>query len=281
MAKTPYYNERVGGAAAARYSFEKVVRMITALYIGLEQKDYFQECFGYHCVDKGYVNGTAGADVGAFIERKTFLEGMAPLSGKLEKCDELQLFTLIEFLHDYVSKPVSGEHHSYNGCGWHYDKFDRKRGREEWREAVNEILPRYGEGFELDSEGRLQRMGEHGLREIMSAPLPAMVPATDREKVDDAVARYRRGKATRDERRIAVRDLADVLEFHKQIVQATLSKKDVSGLFEIANKYAIRHHDKTQNNDYDPAWLSWMFYLYLSTIHLVFRLEEAGSVKAE
>ena len=34
----------------------------------------------------------------------------------------------------------------------------------------------------------------------------------------------------------------------------------------------VRHHNVRQKTDYDAAlWLSWMFYLFLSTIHLVLR----------
>ena len=80
-----------------------------------------------------------------------------------------------------------------------------------------------------------------------------------------------------DERRDAVRDLADVLEYLRPQVKAVLQKKDESALFEIANNFSIRHHNAQQQGDYDKAiWYSWMFYFYLATIHAAVRLIERG-----
>jgi len=65
-----------------------------------------------------------------------------------------------------------------------------------------------------------------------------------------------------------VRDLVDVLEFHRAEVKKHLSK-DESDLFNVANNFALRHHRQGQKDDYDDAWLGWLFYLYLATVHLV------------
>jgi hypothetical protein len=51
-------------------------------------------------------------------------------------------------------------------------------------------------------------------------------------------------------------------------VKAELSK-DEADLFNIANNFALRHHRATQRDDYDDAWLTWLFYVYLATTHLV------------
>lgn len=49
--------------------------------------------------------------------------------------------------------------------------------------------------------------------------------------------------------------------------------KDTNELFEIANTFGIRHHNKRQKTEYDkPIWHAWIFYCYLSTIHLCLRL---------
>ena len=51
-----------------------------------------------------------------------------------------------------------------------------------------------------------------------------------------------------------------------------LTKQDENDLFNIANNFGIRHHNDQQKTSYDTAlWLSWMFYFYLATIHVVLR----------
>lgn len=78
-----------------------------------------------------------------------------------------------------------------------------------------------------------------------------------------------------DERRIAVRELADILEHLKPTALSLLDKRDESDLFNIANNFGIRHANNKQRINYDPGiWLSWMFHFYLATIHACVRLEE-------
>lgn len=111
--------------------------------------------------------------------------------------------------------------------------------------------------------------------------LEADVPTSDAKvgnRIDAAVLRFRRHGSTFDDRRQAVRDLADVLEYLRPKVKDLLSSGDESDLFNIANNFGIRHHNDRQKTDYDAQlWLPWMFYFYLSTIHVLLRkLERAG-----
>lgn len=91
-------------------------------------------------------------------------------------------------------------------------------------------------------------------------------------RINAAILRYRRHGSTLDDRRQAVRDLADVLEYLRPKVKALLTSADDCDLFNIANNFGIRHHNDKQKTTYDAAiWLSWMFYFYLATIHAVLR----------
>jgi hypothetical protein len=48
---------------------------------------------------------------------------------------------------------------------------------------------------------------------------------------------------------------------------------DEGALFNIANNFTIRHPNESQKGNYDTAiWHSWIFYVNLSTIHLITRL---------
>ncbi|MGO9835245.1 MAG: hypothetical protein ACLP1X_13615, partial [Polyangiaceae bacterium] len=79
-----------------------------------------------------------------------------------------------------------------------------------------------------------------------------------------------------EKRKQAVRDLVDVLEYHRGAVKVHLSR-DESDLFNVANNFALRHHRPDQKDDYDEAWLTWLFYVYLATVHLVLERVHAKS----
>jgi hypothetical protein len=56
-------------------------------------------------------------------------------------------------------------------------------------------------------------------------------------------------------------------------LKKALNKKDESDLFNIANNFAIRHHNPEQKSNYDEKiWYSWMFHFYLASYHAVIRI---------
>jgi hypothetical protein len=63
-----------------------------------------------------------------------------------------------------------------------------------------------------------------------------------------------------------------VLEYLKPKIKEHLTSADEKDLFNIANNFGVRHHNDKQKTGYDAGlWLSWMFYFYLATIHVVVR----------
>lgn len=51
-----------------------------------------------------------------------------------------------------------------------------------------------------------------------------------------------------------------------------VTSADEKDLFNIANNFGKRHRNDKQRTAYDAGiWFSWMFYFYLSTIHVVLR----------
>ena len=112
------------------------------------------------------------------------------------------------------------------------------------------------------------------------------MPTDDPENVESsvraAILKFRRHRSTLEDRRDAVRDLADVLEFLRPQLKLVLTRKDESDLFSIANNFGIRHHNDQQKTDYDSAiWHSWMFYYYLATIHAAVRLIQKQKNESE
>jgi hypothetical protein len=193
-----------------------------------------------------------------------------PLSQWIVGYSEDDLFDVVEFLYRYVSKPLEGAYQSYyDRMRW--QKFDKGEGQETFRSKVNELLDVYANRFELSQHGEVLRSPETGFEKIFEAD----IPSNDEniiDRINAAVLRYRRHGSTMDDRRQAVRDLADVLEYLRPRVQELLTNKDENDLFNIANNFGIRHHNDRQRTNYDTAiWLSWMFYFYLATVHVVLR----------
>ena len=282
MSGRRYYSTRTGKNPNARkFDIGMLRRLFRDQYLELLRTDYFQEAFGYSCVDAGDVAGKLGQDIEAQVFRVLRKSSLWPIHEKCLEYSEDDLFDVVEFLFDYVSKPLEGRYHSYGGCGWHYDTFDKDEGQKEFRSRVNEILQDYSTGYELSEQGEILELAEHGLENLFAAGLPTYDPENIERRVNAAILKFRRYHSTLDERRDAIRDLADVLEFLRPKAKEVLTSKDESDLFNLANNFGIRHHNPDQKTDYDKSiWYSWMFYYNLSTIHACLRLikkKEPGS----
>jgi len=278
MRKRPYYSIRTGrNPNAPNISLQLFLRLFKELFLSFEEKDYFQESFGYYCVDQDEVPGKLGRDISAVLLRKLRKDNLWPILDKYEQYSEDDLFDMIEFLHDHISYPVDGYYHDYCDCGWHYSEFDTSKGREEFRQEVNELLRDYSSGYELSESGEILILADSGIESLFEAPVPTEDTENIRARVASAVVKFRRSRSSLDDRRDAIRDLADVLEFLRPKVREVLASKDESDLFELANRYGIRHHRPDQKTDYDkPIFYSWMFYYYLATIHAALRLIQKG-----
>lgn len=270
-----YYSIRTGKhPSGGRLSLNDLKGIYGSALNHWNEQGYLQEHFGYVCVDDGEVPGKLGRDINARMLMSLGKNGLWPIAMSIENYSEDDLFDVIEFVFDHVSKPLDGRYHSYSDCGMHHTTFDVAAGRAEYSSTVNQMLARYGEGYELSSAGEVLELGPDGTASLLSTPIPA---GDDNVKgrVDSAILKFRRYRSTVAERRDAVRDLADVFEYLRPQVQRVLTAKDQGDLFNIANNFSIRHHNEKQKTDYDQAiWLSWMFYFYLATIHVCVRMIE-------
>lgn len=259
--------------------------LFKTLFVDFEDKGYFQEAFGYDCVDAGFVPGTLGQNFAGALLLALRKENLTPIRVRIDGYAEDDLFDVIEFLYDHCSQPIKDGafYHSFNQCGWHFDRFERELGRREYRERINELLSVYEDGYELSEEGEVLTRADDGLGELLDATLPAIDPENIEGRVAAAITKFRRYRSSPDERRDAVRDLADVLEYLKPRAHAVIDSADESDLFHLANKFGIRHHNSSQKTSYSkPIWYSWMFYYYLATIHAVVRLiKEAETAVAK
>lgn len=282
-----YFSERQGrGPKAEPMPFEEFRELVINVFDHFREQCYMQEAFGYDCVDAGHVDGHLGSNPGAYFMRTIRRKGVWPYwevaqvgpdewVAPYEDWDEDCLFDIVEVLHDLVSRPLHGRYHDYSQCGWHYDKFDSTAGQANFRHEMNGVLRLHDPPYEMNDEGMIVEAGPPEFHTLLTAAVPEGIEADIGSKLDSATKRFRTRGASLDDRRVAVRDLADVLEALRGDIRETMLSKDEKELFHLANGFAIRHHNRQQRGDYDQlTWLRWAFYVYLATIHAVLRVRD-------
>jgi hypothetical protein len=266
-----YYSQRTGSNPHPDgLSLNDMLEIFRRSYIQLEVDGYFTEALGYICVDvSNRIEGEI-KDIDLEILLAVRKRDLWPIEKHVASYTEDDLFDMIEFLYQTVSKPIDGTMHSWNDCGMHWTTFNKVEGQNEFRERVNRVLSLYEKRFELSASGEVLLKAEAGFDRIFDADLPTSDPKV-LDRVDAAVLRFRRHSSTIDDRRQAVRDLADIFEYLRPKVKALLTSKDEDDLFNIANNFGIRHHNESQKTTYDAVWLNWIFYFYLATVHALVR----------
>lgn len=266
-----FYSQRTGiNPNKDGLPLSDTVDLFKRVFEQLRSEGYFDEAFGFYCIDADYIDGTV-KDVELEMLLRIRKKNLWPISECVSKYKEDDFLDVIEFLYQYVSKPIDGTMHTWGDCGMHWETFNKKVGQEEFRRKVNSVLDHYKNRFELSPKGEVLHKPEEGFEQIFNADVPSK-DSNIVGRINSATTNFRRHGSSIDDRRQAVRDLADVFEYLKPQVQELLTNKDEKDLFNIANNFGIRHHNDKQKTSYEAAiWLSWMFYFYLSTIHVVLR----------
>jgi hypothetical protein len=256
------------------------------------KRDYMQEWHGFTCVDAGDIDGRAAMELADHIEAETGWRSTWPLPkplidvdvvgdviipedqwARIEQSAEDKVFDLIEYFHGHVSEGIkepAANHHS--DCGWHYKNFRAGAAQALFRRRMNRTLANYRGGFRINQNGQIEHTADEGLDQLIDAVLPTKDPDIA-QRVAGAIALYRNRGRTDEDLRLAVRELFDVLEKLRPALKQEMLSKDEGDLFNIANNFTIRHLNQKQNGNYDSAiWHQWMFYVNLSTIHVITRL---------
>lgn len=273
MIKRDYYSVRTGKISPEQeINFEVLKKCFLLTYRKLHTDGYFQKYFGIDCTD-GYIEGDLGGEIDAIVFINLRKDNLWPVVKNLPNYTEDDFFDMLEFLHDHCSKGLNGYHHNWNECGYHYEEFNDLEGQKYFRELLNPILREFQNGFEISEKGEILILSDAGLSNLFEADIPEKDQENITDKMNEAIIKFRRHRSTLEDRRSAVRELVDVLEFLKPEIKKTLNRKDETDLFNIANNFGVRHHNAGQQTEYDKSiWYSWMFYFYLATIHSVLRL---------
>jgi hypothetical protein len=273
MTERRYYSIRTGKhPIGVKLDLQMLLRLFYSVYCDFNRKGYFQEAFGYNCVDAGDVDGIIGPDNEAYIFFKLRKDNLWPIHATYQQYSEEDLFDIIELLYDHISKPIHGNYHSWNDCGWHYDEFDTKTGQDEFRARINEILKDYS-AFELAENGEILTTSISGADDLFQpAKLEYEADNID-AKIEKAILKFRRYHSSIEDKKDAIKELADVFEYLRPRLEKAITKKDEGDLFNIANNFGIRHHNDKQKIDFDKEiWFDWMFYYYISTLNTVIRV---------
>lgn len=273
-APRPYWPERRSGTLRAE---PNIRRQFVQLVNDLRGRGYLDEELPWGCVD----DSTPSVDPSPVLEGHLGVPDLWPLEEGVDRWDDDTFYGLIEVIHDLVSRPRHRWYHSYNDCGWHWDEFARTLGQTLYRWRVNRLLERGHVELRLADEGedlgRLVATTDPARAELASTMAQRTDPTG--EQVRHALMLFRRRGSTKQDKRSAIIALYGVLEERRDLLREHLYAKDEDVLFQIANKFAVRHQTASQHADYDPVFLDWVFWWYLATIELTDRLLARQSPK--
>jgi hypothetical protein len=104
-----YYSQRMGFTKTARIDLSGLKKIFKVIYSMFFNKDFFMEKIGCYAPSSGnYYTGELGTDedINSYIYLKLRKEHLWPIYQYLENYSEADLFDIIEFCFDVVSKPV-------------------------------------------------------------------------------------------------------------------------------------------------------------------------------
>jgi DNA repair exonuclease SbcCD nuclease subunit len=266
--KRKYYSSRKGDK---KLTTEQLYERLKDTYLYFKEGDYFKEQL--EITHKGV------SDRAKYLSSISLHEQVFPV-GNWDPVDMVTnkelIFSTIEFLYDYISKPGELEHFTDNGFNYtDYGHYDTVAAQNEFRSAVNSFMDDYNEGYQLDENGEISKKGEGGLEHILTANIVEYDFDNIDLRVKKAIHTWKSRSADLDDKKRAIQELADVFEWLRKNsdLKKALNKKDENALFQIANQFAIRHHNPNQKSDYDEKiWYSWIFHFYLASYHAIIRI---------
>lgn len=276
-----YFSQRQGFIAPPSLIATTFVQDFLELIDELSEVGYFPRVLPPYCPDE---DQPTDEEMEKRLRRALRLNIPWPMNPrKAEDLPEPVLFSLVEYFHDQAQRPRTFSIHGYGDCVRHYHDYDAEAGGAVYRWKVNELLAGHQMRWKLASsgseKGQLVRAFPEPLDDVLQSQL------VDRQDPDDEVAHairdYRRRDAGLIEKRNAISLLAGELERRRLEAREKLDKKDEADLFEIANRFFIRHKNDLQKKDYGLEFADWMFLNQLAAIELLDALERRDAAGEE
>jgi hypothetical protein len=189
------------------------------------------------------------------------------------------LLDFVEVLHaECVSAPARREHDGGGGGPIIRGPFDQAAGQQLFRDKMNPHLRLHTPPLQLLPDGQIVEPPSDELLPLVVEQIHDDVEPEIRDPLEAGIAQFLRRGATAQDRRAAVKHLADVLERLDSEIKRELLPADEAALFHIANKFGLRHNNREQRIDCDKhVWLEWIFYVYLATARAMLRVRDAQS----
>ncbi|MCB2360292.1 hypothetical protein [Clostridium estertheticum] len=198
-------------------------------------------------------------------------EKMFPIDKYINRYSIEELFTVIEILYEHIA--------IIDYLVWETEQWEIQP---EFKNTINNILKLYNDGYYLNESGHVLNLPNDAVLELINEDLPCDTPITVIDKVNSATKMFFHFSSTRDEKGKAICLLEDILEpLRKDLAKITHDEWDISVkvydklLFELVNKYGLRHNKPNEINDYSKdIWHEWMFHFYLATVFAYYKLKE-------
>lgn len=266
-----YWIERAGGIAGVA---ERVPlsRAFLDLINEMRALNYFPKVLPEQCIDN---HGSWNLDPSHEISRAIHATVNWLSDFDDGSVSDDVLYSVIEYFHDQAQRARTRWAHRHADCGYHHNDHNKQSGAVVYRWHVNALLERYGVDLRLanigSEQGHLVRHSALSL-DPLADQLAAVSPGTKTENgaIADAIRLFRARSSTSNQQRAAVTQLAGVLEnYRPQFKEAQFASGDESDLFQIFNKFALRHSNKSQKSDYSDDYLDWIFWVTLAAIQLI------------
>jgi hypothetical protein len=273
METKKFYSKRKGNMEEVRLSLSEVINYFDDMY-----KEYkIEGCF--RKLDDEISNNYKLFSIENFNNSK-----LLPYT-KMTNYNEDDIFDLIELHYQYITEPVklsgtSSGSSVYNPLiksikmGLSKNLKSEKEYKAEFRKRINRIISKYGEGFYLTEDGEIQKEVSVGLDRLIKENENGLpVYKENLNEIEEAKALFLHHKATVADKRNALLVLGRVLEENRKEIKKLFMSKDESELFELLNRYNIRHSDLSQKKDYPTdIYFDWIFYNLLSAIDAYFKI---------
>jgi len=266
MIKRNYYSIRKNEESSIDLTI--LQKMFFIFYKELIQDEYFVKYLGLN-IDILTKKITSESEES--IVNKLYMQlvknDLFPVEKYIDNYSEEDIFDMLEFLYDNCSKKI---YEDYPLIGSYYDDL---KGKKYFRNQINPILAKYKDGYEISEDGEILILGDIGFSTLFEAEIPTDDVENVTNKIIRANKKFRHFSSTVEDKRDAILELADVFEFLRPQIDKLELTKDENAIFNIANNFGIRHHNKKQKTDYDKGiWYSWIFYSYLAAIHTFLRM---------
>ena len=203
----------------------------------------------------------------------------------------LYILDLIEFCWRCIGKPIHKGYHEY--FRHHHLDFDIEAGRDEFRDDVNRIFRRNGLAYELEVNGRVERLAPPVLREELASAQFATGDADLDRMLEKARGKFRDPDEAK--RREALETLWDAWERLKTMGDGPDKKAQITDLLDhtagssspkfrealereakeltgVGNNFQIRHSEKNQEQLARSEHVDYLFHRLFSLIQVILRL---------